>query len=35
MFQQRAITEFLTAEKIPPIDIHCCIQAVYGINVLI
>jgi hypothetical protein len=29
-FKQRAITEFLTAEKIPPIDIHCHMHAVYG-----
>ena len=29
-FKQHAITESLTAEKIPPIDIQCCMQAVYG-----
>jgi len=29
-FKQHAVTEFLSAEKIPPIDIHCCMQAVYG-----
>jgi hypothetical protein len=29
-FKQRAITEFLTAEKIPPLDIHRRMEAVYG-----
>jgi hypothetical protein len=29
-FKQCAIIEFLTAEKILPIDIHCRMQAVYG-----
>jgi len=29
-FQQRAVTEFLTAEKLPPIEIHRRMQAVYG-----
>jgi len=28
--KQCAVIEFLTAEKIPPIDIHCQMQAVYG-----
>jgi hypothetical protein len=29
-FKQRAIIEFLTAEKVPPIEIHRRMQAVYG-----
>jgi len=29
-FKQRAVIEFLTVEKIPPIDIHHHMQAVYG-----
>jgi len=29
-FKQRAVVEFLTAEKVPPIEIHRRIQAVYG-----
>jgi len=29
-FKQCAIIEFLTMEKIPPIDIHHYMQAVYG-----
>ena len=29
-FKQRAVTEFLTAEKVPPIEIHRRMQAVYG-----
>ena len=29
-FKQRAVIEFLTAEKVPPIEIHRRIQAVYG-----
>ena len=29
-FKQRAVIEFLTAEKIPPIEIHRRMQAVYG-----
>jgi hypothetical protein len=29
-FRQHAVIEFLTVEKIPPIDVHCCMQAVYG-----
>jgi hypothetical protein len=29
-FKQHAVTEFLSAEKIPPIDIRCHMQAVYG-----
>ena len=29
-FKQCAISEFLTAEKIPPVDILCCMQAVCG-----
>ena len=28
-FKQRAVIEFLTAEKVPPIEIHRRIQAVY------
>ena len=28
-FNQRAVIEFLTAEKVPPIEIHRRIQAVY------
>jgi len=29
-FKQRAVIEFLNAEKVPPIKIHRRIQAVYG-----
>ena len=29
-FKQRAVIEFLTAEKAPPIEIHRRMQAVYG-----
>jgi len=29
-FKQRAIIEFLTAEKVPPIEIHRRMQAFYG-----
>ena len=29
-FKQRAVIEFLTAEKVPPIEIHRGMQAVYG-----
>ena len=29
-FKQRAVTEFLTVEKVPPIEIHIRMQAVYG-----
>jgi len=29
-FKQRAVTEFLTARKVPPIEIHRRMQAVYG-----
>ena len=29
-FKQRAVIEFLTAEKIPPIEIHRRMQAVHG-----
>ena len=29
-FKQRAVIEFLTAEKVPPIAIHRQMQAVYG-----
>ena len=29
-FKQRVVTEFLTAEKRPPIEIHRRMQAVYG-----
>ena len=29
-FKQRAVTEFLTAEKVQPIEIHRRMQAVYG-----
>jgi len=29
-FKQRAAIEFLTAEKVPPIEIHRRMQAVYG-----
>jgi len=29
-FKQRAAIEFLTEEKVPPIEIHRRIQAVYG-----
>jgi len=28
--KQRAVNEFLTAEKVPPIEIHRRMQAVYG-----
>jgi len=33
-FKQRAVIEFLTAEKVPPIEIHRRIQAVMVISVL-
>jgi len=29
-FKQRAVIEFLTAEKVPPIEIHRRMQVVYG-----
>ena len=29
-FKQRAVIEFLTAEKVPPIKIYRRMQAVYG-----
>jgi len=29
-FRQRAVIELLTAEKVPPIEIHRRMQAVYG-----
>jgi len=29
-FKQRVVIEFLTAEKVPPIEIHRQTQAVYG-----
>ena len=29
-FKQRAVIEFLTAEKVPPIEIHRRMQAVYS-----
>ena len=29
-FKQSAVIEFLTAEKVPPIEIHRLMQAVYG-----
>ena len=29
-FIQRAVIEFLTGEKVPPIEIHGRMQAVYG-----
>ena len=29
-FKERAVIEFLSAEKVPPIEIHRRIQAVYG-----
>jgi hypothetical protein len=29
-FKQRAVVEFLTVEKVPPIEIHKKMQAVYG-----
>jgi len=29
LFKQRAVIEFLTAEKVPPIEIHRRMQAVY------
>jgi len=29
-FKQRAVIEFLTTEKVPPIEIHRRLQAVYG-----
>jgi len=29
-FKQSAVIEFLTAEKVPPIEIHRRMQAVYG-----
>ena len=32
-FKQRAVIELLTAEKVPPNEIHRRMQAVYGIGV--
>jgi len=29
-FKQRAVIEFLTMEKVPPIEIHRQMQAIYG-----
>ena len=29
-FKQRAVIEFLTAEQVPPIEIHRRLQAIYG-----
>ena len=29
-FKQRAVIEFLTAEKVPPIEIHRRMQTVHG-----
>jgi len=29
-FKQRAVIEFLTAEKVPPMEIHRRMHAVYG-----
>ena len=29
-FKQLAVIEFLTAEKVPPVEIHRQIQAIYG-----
>ena len=29
-FKQRAVIEFLTAKKVPPIEIHRRMQAIYG-----
>jgi hypothetical protein len=29
-FKQRAVSEFLTAEKVPTIEIHRQMQAIYG-----
>ena len=29
-FKQRAVTEFFTVEKFPPVEIHRRMQAVYG-----
>jgi len=29
-FKQRAVIDFLTEEKVPPIEIHRRMQAVYG-----
>jgi len=29
-FKQHAVIEFLTAEKVPPIEIHRRMQAIYG-----
>jgi len=29
-FKQRAVIKFLTAEKVPPIEIHRWMQAIYG-----
>jgi hypothetical protein len=33
-FKQCTVVEVLTLEKIPAIDIHHHMQAVYGVNVL-
>jgi len=29
-FKERAVIEFLTVEKVPPIEFHRLMQAVYG-----
>jgi hypothetical protein len=29
-FKQRAVIEFLTAEQVPPVEIHRRLQAIYG-----
>ena len=29
-FKQRAVIEFLTGEKVPPLEIHRRTQAIYG-----
>jgi len=31
-FKQRAVIDFLIAEKVPPIEIHRLMQAVYGVQ---
>jgi len=32
--KQSAVTEFLSAENVPPAEIHCRLQAVYGENIV-
>jgi hypothetical protein len=34
-FKRRAIIEVLTAERVPPIEIHRRVQAVYGVHCVV